>query len=69
MVEELKVTKGLLSKAYEDLEIKTIALDAELKQVNVSECLIKTDPEIKDVSVKQEKKQFNIEEKNKEIPC
>ena len=69
LVEELKVTKGLLDKAYEDLVIKTNALDAELEKVNVSEVSIQTDPEINEVSVKQEESKDNIEEKYKEIPC
>ena len=46
LVEELRVTKGLLNKAYEDLVIKTNALDAEMEKVNVSEVSIQTDPEI-----------------------
>ena len=59
LVEELKVTKGLLDKAYEDLVIKTNALDAELEKVNVSEVSIQTDPEINEVSVKQEESKNN----------
>ena len=66
LVEELKVTKGLLDKAYEDLVIKTNALDAELEKVDVSEVSIQTDPEINEVSVKQEESKDNIEEKYKE---
>ena len=70
LVEELNLTKGLLIKAHQDLEDKTIALDKELKKVNVNEVSTQTVHAINDVSsVKQEESKIHVEEKHKAIPC
>ena len=62
LVEELNLTKGLLIKAHQDLEDKTIALDKELRKVNVSEVSGQTVPAMNEVSsVKQEDSKIYIE--------
>ena len=59
-----------MTKAHEDLEIKTNALNAELEKVEVSEVLIQTGPKIKEVSnVKEEENETHDEEKFKVILC
>ena len=50
LVEELKLTKGLLTKAHQDLENKTNALYAELENVEINEVSKQTDPEIYEFS-------------------
>ena len=81
IVEELKSTKELLSKAQEDLETKTSALNEELGKVKVTKVSTKTLSERKEVAtqtnykvnevlnVKQEESDAKIEEKKIEIPC
>ena len=69
LVKELEITKELLIKAQEDLEIKTIALDAELHKVGVGEVSTQTVSKLNEVSnVKQEEFDTNIEIKQKSIP-
>ena len=66
LVDELKLTKELLTKAHQDLETKTNELYAELEKVRVSEVTTKTVPKINKVSkVKQEEKEENIKEKKR----
>ena len=72
LVEELKLTKGLLDKAHQDLEAKTNDLDAELNKVregvsSVSTQTVSTMNEVADM--KQEETEAHIEAKNKNIPC
>ena len=63
LVEELKLTKELLTKAHQDLETKTNELDAELEKMNASEVTVETVSKINKVSkVKQED---NIKEKKR----
>ena len=49
LVEELKLTKGLLTKAHQDLENKTNAIDSELEKVEINEVSTQTNPEINKV--------------------
>ena len=70
LVEELKITKALLTKAHEELEIKTNKLEAELEKVRISEVSTQTGPKIKEVpTVKEEENKTHNEEKLKTIPC
>ena len=70
LVEELKQTKEMLTKAHQDLETKTNELNAELEKVKVNEVTTKTVPKINKVlKVKQEENEEIIKEKKKEIPC
>ena len=72
LVEELKLTKGLLDKAHQDLEAKTNDLDAELRKVRegVSSVSTQTVSSINKVSdMKEEKAEAHIEAKHKNIPC
>ena len=67
LVEELKLTKELLTKAHQDLETQTNELDVQLEKEKVCDVTVKTVPKINKVlKVKQED---NIKEKKKEIPC
>ena len=79
-MEELKVTKGLVSKAQQDLQTQTNAPNEKLekiKRINVStktvaqmnEVSTQTLPEMKVSNVKQEESEGNSKEKNKSIPC
>ena len=53
-----------MTKAQQDLETKTDALDAELEKVNVSEVTTQTVSKINEVlNVKQEESEAIIEEK------
>ena len=64
LVEELKVTKELLTKAQQDLVAKTNALDAELGKVKVSEVSTQTGSDINEVPiVKEEACEANKEKK------
>ena len=72
LIEELKLTKELLTKAHKDLENKNNALDAEMEKVKASQLSTKTVPVTNYVS---NGKQEQIETNNKEkkttisIPC
>ena len=69
LVEELEITKELLIKAHEDLEIKTYALDAELHKVGVVEVSTQTVPKLNEVlNIDQEEFDTNTEIKQKFIP-
>ena len=64
LVEELKLTKGLLDKAHQDLEAKTNDLDAELRKVRegVSSVSTQTVSSINKVSdMKEETTEAHIE--------
>ena len=50
IVEELKYTKGLLSKAHQDLDAQTNILNAKLEKVEASEVLTQTVVQLKEVS-------------------
>ena len=53
-VEELKATKELLTKAHQDLETKTNALEAEVEKVKANNVSTQTVSKVNDVSnVKQ----------------
>ena len=70
LVEELKSTKRLLTKAHQDLEAKNNALNAEIKKVKASEVSTLTVSPIKQVSnVKQEENEAYNGEKFNAIPC
>ena len=70
MVDKLKVTKELLTKAQQDLESKTNELDAEVEKVKVCEVSTQTVSEIYNISnMKQEEVEANNEEKYNAIPC
>ena len=70
LVEELKMTKSLLTKAHEDLETKTNALNAEIEKVRVVEVSTQSNPNIKEVlNVKEEEHETHDAKKLKEIPC
>ena len=59
-----------MTKAHQDLETKTIELNAGLEKVKVREVTTQTVPKINKVSkVKQEDSEDNIKEENKEIHC
>ena len=66
LVEELKLTKELLTKAHQNLETKTNELNEELEKVKVREVTTETVPKMNKVSrVKQEDSEDNIKEKKK----
>ena len=69
LVEELKVTKDLLTKAQQDLVAKTNALDAELGKVKVSEVSTQTGSDINEVPIVKEEACEANKEKKKLIPC
>ena len=64
VIEELKVTKELLSKANQDLDAKSNELDAQLEKVRMTEVSTQTVS-----SVKHEEKEAQNELEQKEIPC
>ena len=65
LVEELQLTKELLSKAHKELQTKSDELNPELNKVKVSKV-----SEVKDISnIKLEHNQAIMKEKKKEIPC
>ena len=65
LVEELHLTKELLSKAHKELQTKSDELNAELNKVKVSKVY-----EVKEVSnIKLEQNEAIMKEKKKEIPC
>ena len=69
LIEELKLTKELLTKAHKDLENKSNALDAEMEKVKASQFSTKTVPGTNYVSnVKHEKIETNDKDKKKTIP-
>ena len=60
LVEELKQTKELLTKAHQDLETKTNELNVELEKIKVKEVTAETVPKINKVlKVKQEDSEDN----------
>ena len=62
LVEELKITKVLLTKAQEDLQTKTNALNAELDKLRLSEVSPQTGNKITEVSnMKEEETEKEIE--------
>ena len=67
LIEKLKLTKVLLTKAHTDLENKNITLDAEMEKLKAIQVSTKkTIPGTKDVSnVKQEQIETNNKEKKK----
>ena len=70
LVEELKLSKVLVTKAQQDLETKTSALNSELEKVKVITASTQTVSDCKEVlNVKQEESKTSNEEKQKEIPC
>ena len=70
LVEELKLTKEMLTKAHQELENKTKALDAELEKVKVNEVSTKTASAKSKVSnVKNKEILAYNKEKYQETPC
>ena len=66
LVEELKLTKELLTKAHQYLETKTNEVNAELEKVKVREVTTQTVPKINKVlKVKKEDSEDNIKEEKK----
>ena len=69
LIEELKLTKELLTKAQKDIENKNNSLDAEMEKVKASQFSTKTLPGTNYVSnVKQEQIETNDKDKKKTIP-
>ena len=65
IVEELQLTKALLSKAHKELQTKSDELNAELNKVKVSKV-----SEVKEVSnIKLEKNEAIMKEKKRKSPA
>ena len=70
LVEELKVTKDQLTKAHQDLETKSNALNEELEKVKVTEVSTQTVSDTNEMSdFKQEVSEAHGEEKHNVTPC
>ena len=70
LVEELKVTKDQLTKAHQDLETKSNALNEELEKVKVTELSTQTVSDTNELSdFQHEVSEAHVEEKHNVIPC
>ena len=70
LVEKLKLSKFLVTKAQQDLETKTRELNSELEKVKVITASTQTVSDFKEVlNIKQEKSQTSNKEMIKEISC
>ena len=70
LVEELHLTKELLTKAHQDLDTKSKALDTELEKVKLKEVSTQTGSKTNEVlKVKEEEIKSDIKEAQKDIPC
>ena len=70
LVEELKITKDQLTKAHQDLETKSNALNEELEKVKVTKVSTQTVSDTNELSdFQHEVSEAHVEERQNVIPC